>query len=458
MEYIGCTIKQVPPHKLLESATTAVGINPANAPNTTTLGPEFAPSRDRLAVMTQKFWGAAGVRLTVGFLDNPPADLKRRILAHMNAWGAWSNVQFSETNTSPQVRIARTAGDGYWSYLGTDVLSIAANEATMNLDSFTMNTAESEFHRVIRHETGHTLGFPHEHRRKEIVDRIDREKAISLFMSTQGWTRDEVIEQVLTPFDNSALTATAATDQNSIMCYALPAQIMKDGIAVPGGTDIDNLDAQFSSTLYPGPVAPSAVWPNGKVYLFKGKQYLRYDVASDKTDPGYPVAIAGNWNGFPANFTDGVDAGVVWTTGKAYFFKDSQYVRFDLPSDQVDPGYPAAISANWHGLWSENIDAALVWPNGKAYFFKGSEYMRFDIAHDTVDPGYPAPIAGNWPGMPAEFASGIDEAVVWNNGKAYFFKDSQYVRYDIAADRVDPGYPQPIAGNWPGVWADGVGR
>ena len=60
-----------------------------------------------LAVMTQKYWGPAGVRLTVGFLDNASAELRRRIISHMNAWGAWANVQFTETNTDPQVRIAR---------------------------------------------------------------------------------------------------------------------------------------------------------------------------------------------------------------------------------------------------------------------------------------------------------------------------------------------------------------
>lgn len=113
MEYIGCSIKQVPPDKLLESATTATEVNPANAPNTAMLGLDAAPSRDRLAVMTQKFWGPAGVRLTVGFMDNPPADLRRRIISQMNAWGAWSNVQFTETNVGPQVRIARTPRDGY---------------------------------------------------------------------------------------------------------------------------------------------------------------------------------------------------------------------------------------------------------------------------------------------------------------------------------------------------------
>lgn len=458
MAYISCTIKQVPPDQLLASAATAIEVNPANAPNTALLPHEFTPSPESLAVMTQNYWGPAGVRLTVGFLDQPSAELRSRILSHMNAWGAWANVEFTETSTDPQVRIARVRDDGYWSYLGTDVLSISAAEPTMNLDSFTMNTPESEFHRVVRHETGHTLGFPHEHMRKAIIDRIDREKAIELFMRTQGWSRQEVIAQVLTPFAVSALKATAATDENSIMCYGLPDNIMKDGIAVPGGVDIDNLDAAFAATLYPGPVSPSGVWPNGKVYLFKGNKYLRYDVASDKTDAGYPVDISGRWEGFPASFDDGVDAGVLWSNGKAYYFKGSQFVRFDLVSQRVDPGYPKDISSKWPGLFTADIDAVVVWPNGKAYFFKGAQYVRYDIARNKVDAGFPAPIAGNWPGMPDEFTSGIDEAVVWNNGAAYFFKGSQYVRYDITADRVEPGYPKPIAGNWPGVWADGLGR
>ena len=77
MAYIGCTIKQVPPDKLLESASTAVEVNPANAPNTAALPREFTPSPERLAVMTQKYWGPAGVRLTVGFLDNASAELRR---------------------------------------------------------------------------------------------------------------------------------------------------------------------------------------------------------------------------------------------------------------------------------------------------------------------------------------------------------------------------------------------
>ncbi len=42
-----------------------------------------------------------------------------------------------------------------------------------------MQTPESEYHRVVRHETGHTLGFPHEHMRKELVEKIDRRRPSS---------------------------------------------------------------------------------------------------------------------------------------------------------------------------------------------------------------------------------------------------------------------------------------
>jgi hypothetical protein len=121
----------------------------------------------------------------------------------------------------------------------------------MNLDSFSINTPDSEFYRVIRHETGHTLGFPHEHMRQEIVNRIDRDKAIAYFMTTQGWSKEQVIAQVLTPLDKSALITSGLPDKHSIMCYWLPASIMNDSIAVDGGTDIDAQDGQFAASLYP---------------------------------------------------------------------------------------------------------------------------------------------------------------------------------------------------------------
>jgi hypothetical protein len=84
----------------------------------------------------------------------------------------------------------------------------------------------------------------------------------------------------------------------------------------------------------------------------------------------------------------------------------------------------------------------------KAYFFSGDQYARYDLAADKVDDGYPLPIQPHWPGMPFTH---IDAAVMWNNGKAYFFSGDQYARYDVATDKVDDGYPLPTQPHWPGM-------
>ncbi|NUP79103.1 MAG: hypothetical protein HOV96_16325 [Nonomuraea sp.] len=196
-----------------------------------------------------------------------------------------------------------------------------------------------------------------------------------------------------------------------------------------------------------------------KVYLFRDRRYLRYDVPSDRVDPGYPLPIAGNWPGIAeAGFEAGFDTAINWGNGKVYFFLGEDYLRYDVATDRVDPGYPLPIAPNWPGVGSLadftglRVFAAVNWGNGKAYLFRNSRYVRYDIAADRVDPGYPLPVAGNWPGMAeAGFAGSFDAAINWGNGKAYFFRGRDYLRYDIGADRVDPGYPLPIAGNWPGV-------
>jgi len=255
---ITCTPKSLPRDLWVSAAQKAVEVNPANHPPTEHIARALAgapPEAARIAVLIGKRWHTAGVRLTVGFLDAPPADLRARILLHMNAWAKKANVQFTESATHPQVRIARANSPpevaGYWSYLGTDILSIPAGHVTMNLESFTMQTPESEFHRVVRHETGHTLGFPHEHMRRELVNKIDTAKAIAYFGATQGWTPDEVRQQVLTPIEDASLLGTPHADPHSIMCYQIPGTITKDGKPIVGGLDIDKKDYAFAASIYP---------------------------------------------------------------------------------------------------------------------------------------------------------------------------------------------------------------
>lgn len=253
---ITCTPKSLPADLWDHAAKTAVDINPVNQPpveRVAALVPDADLRKAFISALTTKYWHTShGVRLTVGFLDRAPLDLRRRIVSHMNAWAKTANVRFVQTKTDPQVRIAREGGadGGYWSYLGTDILQIAADQPTMNLEAFAMDTPESEFHRVVRHETGHTLGFPHEHMRKQLVAKIDAKKAIAFFQATQGWSAAETKAQVLTPIEESTLLGTTP-DPRSIMCYQIPGSITKDGKPIVGGNDIDKLDYAFAGQLYP---------------------------------------------------------------------------------------------------------------------------------------------------------------------------------------------------------------
>lgn len=211
-----------------------------------------------------------------------------------------------------------------------------------------------------------------------------------------------------------------------------------------------NLDAAIEGM---GPFA-------GKAYFFRGDRYVRYDYADDLPDPGYSKTITGNWPNMPAGFTSGIDAainGQKQFSGKAYFFKGNQYVRYDWAADKADPGYPKPIAGNWPGMpatFASGVSAAVTGQKqfaGKGYFFKGSQYVRYDWAADKVDAGYPKSIAGMWPGLPAGFTSDLQAAVNGQgsfSGKLYFFKGANYVRYDWAADKTDSGYPRPIEFNW----------
>jgi hypothetical protein len=258
MSIITCRTKPLTRKRAAEAAKKALEINPANAIGQrlvmrSTVGRSGGPLRLTLDIGHR--WASTGVRLTVQFLDNPPADLRKRILLHMNAWNKTANIHFIETRKTGDVRIARLdrpeAFAGYWSYIGNEILGIPDDEPTLNLEGFTMKVSEAEFKRVVRHEAGHTLGFEHEHMRAELVKKIDRKKAFAFFDRTQGWTKDDVEAQVLTPLRKASVMGTTEADPLSIMCYQIPAAITKDGKAILGGVNINRKDFAFAASVYP---------------------------------------------------------------------------------------------------------------------------------------------------------------------------------------------------------------
>lgn len=264
-----CLPRALPPDLEQPAARTAIEHNPANEPrvkaqpggaaSSFALVAALMAEPAHLALLTTRYWGAAGIKLSVGFLEPVAAGLRDRLLSHMNAWGDFANVAFAWTQSAPSADVRLTlAGDGYWSYLGTDVRSIAPGEPTMCLEGFTMSTPEGEYRRVVRHETGHTLGFPHEHLRAALVAKLDPQRTIAYFQRVVGWPRQMTIQQVLTPLRESDLTVIdqGRADALSIMTYQLSGECTVDGKPIQGGSDIDDQDRALAAKVYPKATAP----------------------------------------------------------------------------------------------------------------------------------------------------------------------------------------------------------
>lgn len=268
-----CTPKSVEPQDRIAAAQRAVQINPVNDVRVERLAatcPSMVFDAGHLALLTSKYHGSSGVDLSVQFLDSPDAETKRMLLSDeigANAWGRkGANIRFRETTSQGQIRVARLSSDGYWSYLGTDIFGIPQGRATMNLASITSRTPVSEIKRVVMHEFGHSCGFPHEHMRAQIIEQLEYENIIAAYQYSQRWSRQEVIAQVLTPLDARSIRGTPNADDESIMCYQIPAEavvngrrlrLTKNGLPIPGGLFINDLDYQFAASVYPGATVPT---------------------------------------------------------------------------------------------------------------------------------------------------------------------------------------------------------
>ena len=90
--------------------------------------------------------------------------------------------------------------------------------------------------------------------------------------------------------------------------------------------------------------------PNGVTYATKGDSYVRY---SNKriayVDAGFPKTLnSGEWGSLPENFRSGFDAMLILPNGKLYVFKGSEYIRYsNFPQKGIDSAYPLPIKGNW---------------------------------------------------------------------------------------------------------------
>lgn len=168
-----------------------------------------------------------------------------------------------------------------------------------------------------------------------------------------------------------------------------------------------------------------------------------------------------------------INAAARWNVAgknKIILFLGRYCTFYDTATFGMDTGFPRKlvdVFPQLHPDFAQGIDAAINWGNGKVYFFKDTRYVRVDVATRTQDSGYPRAIKGSWNNL--SFNS-LDASLDWGGGKVYFFKDNQYVRYSkgdaSSPEGQDSGYPKSIAGAWTNLsfdsvdaavdWGDGV--
>lgn len=176
----------------------------------------------------------------------------------------------------------------------------------------------------------------------------------------------------------------------------------------------------------------------GRTYLFAGASYRRLAWATGAFDDG------GSLPSFafhlPPSFREGLDAALAGQGDYArygYFFKGDEYVAYDWQTWNVSGGIRSLDDWNLPAPFDLGVDAAINGQgsfSGKAYFFRGAEYVRYDWASGHVDAGFPQPLT-SW-GLSGDFATGLDYAISDPDGRAYFVRDGDVVVYDWALDTV----------------------
>jgi hypothetical protein len=199
------------------------------------------------------YYWPVGARIRIGFLGSDKA-LHDRVFSIAREWTKYANVTFVRAEPrEAEVRVSFSS-TGEWSLLGTQSLSIVANEPTANLGPPSVDfDDELESRQLTLHAFGHVLGLIHEYQTPAAASQVNLEKALTYFSGPPNFWSRETVEANYRPLkDAGSLYADKPFDPHSVMLHRLPAEVMNSGKTFEPGDQLSPGDIAFVRKLYPG--------------------------------------------------------------------------------------------------------------------------------------------------------------------------------------------------------------
>jgi len=203
------------------------------------------PGRSVRAISPRHKQWPNGKTITVAFKGgtSEQQDMVRQFAPE---WCEHANLVFDfVSGAAATIRVSFEAGDGAWSYVGTDNLEVPVDAATLNLGWQDKS--------VILHEFGHMIGLAHEHQNP--AGGIEwNEAAVIADLSgpPNFWDEATIRHNVLDKYAMDQILGTDF-DRDSIMLYAFPGSWTLGGQGTDFNDDLSARDKSFVSgtQMYP---------------------------------------------------------------------------------------------------------------------------------------------------------------------------------------------------------------
>ena len=213
----------------------------------------------RGVIVTGKKW-QVGRTIKVAFYEDGYYDqVINRVKPYFLEWTKHANLKFEFVNQpqDAEIRVSFVRGDGSWSYIGTDALTIPKSQATMNFGWLTPSSPEDEYSRVVLHEVGHALGMPHEHQHPEGGIPWDKEAVYRYYSGPpNNWDRATIDRNLFARYSKTITQFTEGVDPQSIMMYAIPEELTVGTWSVGWNRTLSKNDKAFAAEQYPGRIEP----------------------------------------------------------------------------------------------------------------------------------------------------------------------------------------------------------